>query len=128
LFHAISPSPTKDGYLVWYLPQYRAPALVAMAYLHNWPTAIPAGPTSPPITSKDSSIPPPGKSSRVISATEAGIQWIWSQFNMPCPFSCLPKSNGSTHPMTISPTPSPATTKKILACRIDIKVPGYCLG
>jgi len=111
LFHAISPSPSKDGYLVRYLPQFRAPAQAAIARLQNRPTAIQAGPISLPITSKDPSIPPPCKPSRVTSATEAGIQWIWSRFNTPYSLSCSPKSILSTHPMTVSLTPSPSHHK-----------------
>jgi len=108
LFHVVSPSLTKDGYLVRYLPQYRAPVQAAMARLYNQPIAILASPISPPITSKDPSIPSLCESSRVTSSIEAVIQGIWSQFNTPDPFSRPPNSNLSAHPMTISPTPSPS--------------------
>jgi len=111
LFHAVSPSLTKDGYLVRYLPQYRAPVQAALARLYNQPTAIPASPISPPITSTDPSIPSPCEPSRGTSSTEAVFQGIWSRFNTPCPFSRPPRSNFSAHPMTISPTPSPSHYK-----------------
>jgi len=111
LFHAVSPSLTKDGYLVRYLPQYRAPVQAALARLYNQPTAIPASPISPPITSTDPSIPSPCEPSRGTSSTEAVFQGIWSRFNTPCPFSRPPRSNFSAHPMTISSTPSPSHYK-----------------
>jgi len=42
LFHAVNPSPTNDGYLVRYLPQYQAPAQAAITCLYNQPMATPA--------------------------------------------------------------------------------------
>ncbi len=53
LFHAISPMATKDGYLVQYLPQYRAQVWVALAQLPNMHTTRP-----PNLATRSTTVPP----------------------------------------------------------------------
>jgi len=111
LFHAVSPSPTNDGYQVRYLPQYRAPAQAAIARLYNQPKTIPVGSISPPITSQNPSLPSPSEAPKVPSYIEVVAQWIWSRFNTPCRFSGPPTSNPSIHLIAFSPTTSPCHHK-----------------
>jgi len=90
LFHAISPLPNQGWISGMISSSILGPSPSSHCLSPQSPTAIPAGPISLPITSKDPGILPPYESSRVTSSTEAVIQWIWSWFSMPCPFSHPP--------------------------------------
>jgi len=114
LFHAVSPLPNNDGYLVRYLPQYRSPAQAAITRLYNQPMTTLVGSASPPITSKNLQNPSLGISSSTPNYAEAAIKEIWSCFNTPYLSSQTPQSHLtslSTHPINFSPTPSPSHYK-----------------
>jgi len=114
LFHAVSPSPTEDGYLVRYLPQYRAPAQAAITRLYNQPVTTLVGSASQPTTSKNLQNPALGVSSSAPNFAEAAFQGIWSRFNIPYLSSLTPQphlTSPSTHPINFSPTPSPSHYK-----------------
>jgi len=52
LFHAVSPTIAKDGYLVRYLPKYCIPALAALDGLNQWVAIIPDALGTTPLPSK----------------------------------------------------------------------------
>ncbi len=97
LFHAISSSSTNNGYTVRYLPQYRAPALAAIARLtnQNMPTPVPLD--RPLAISKAQYIPVTRALPRATGPLEALEQWIQARFITPFRSCSQPSPHITNH-------------------------------
>jgi len=115
LFHAISPSTTNDGYLVCFLPQYKALAQAAIARLLILPTTTPACPDSLP-SNKESHISVTSTSSSKPGDMEVLDQWMQLRFTspiLPSPNSTPHLTRGRAHPNRFRPPPSSSHHKLV---------------
>jgi len=115
LFHAISPSTTNDGYLVCFLPQYKALAQAAIARLLISPTTTPACSDSLPST-KESHISVTSTSSSKPGDMEVLDQWMQLRFTSPAfpsTHSTPHLTRGRAHPNMFRPPPSSSHHKLV---------------